>query len=68
VYTLEATFKLLGLGIGQYFFSFWNVFDFSVTTLGILSLVLEVFNIPLFYVIILRPLRCVNPPSVATSR
>lgn len=57
VYTIEAILKLLGLGIVQYFGSFWNIFDFLVTTMGIMSLILEVLDIPLFYVIILRPLR-----------
>ena len=57
VYTLEACLKMLGLGIHKYFASYWNVFDFGVTFLGILSLILEVFSIPLFYIIILRPLR-----------
>ena len=57
MYTLEATLKLLGLGLHGYFSSYWNIFDFSVTSLGILSLVLQILNIPLFYVVILRPLR-----------
>ena len=57
VYTIEASAKLLALGLQNYFSSFWNIFDFVVTFLGILSLMLEPFNIPLFYVIILRPLR-----------
>ncbi len=57
MYTVEAILKLLALGINRYFASFWNMFDFSVTALGILSLVLEVLDIPLFYVVILRPLR-----------
>ena len=57
VYTLEACVKLLALGISVYFASFWNVFDFAVTTLAIISLVLQIMHIPLFYVVILRPLR-----------
>ena len=57
MYTLEATLKLLGLGLHGYFSSYCNIFDFSVTSLGILSLVLQILNIPLFYVVILRPLR-----------
>ncbi len=57
VYTFEAIVKLLSLGIGQYFSSQWNVFDFTVTVLGILSLVLLLLGIPMFYVVILRPLR-----------
>ena len=57
VYTLEAILKLLGLGVRRYFMSWWNTFDFVITSLGIVSLVLEVFNIPIFYIVILRPLR-----------
>ena len=57
VYTLEATLKLLGLGVRRYFMSWWNTFDFVITSLGIVSLVLEFFNIPIFYIVILRPLR-----------
>ena len=60
MYTLEAVLKLLGLGVLNYFESYWNIFDFSVTVLGILSLVLEAVNIPLFYIVILRPLRYVR--------
>ncbi len=57
VYTLEAALKLLGLGFKKYFSSYWNVFDFAITALGIVSVVLEVVDIPMFYVVILRPLR-----------
>ncbi len=57
MYTLEAVLKLFSLGVGRYFASYWNLFDFSVTALGILSLILQTLNIPLFYIVILRPLR-----------
>eukprot|EP00095_Tigriopus_kingsejongensis_P005462 maker-scaffold865_size87005-snap-gene-0.16 protein:Tk05462 transcript:maker-scaffold865_size87005-snap-gene-0.16-mRNA-1 annotation:"two pore channel 1" len=57
LYTLEAVLKLVGIGFKNYFSSYWNIFDFAVTVLGILSLILEVLHIPLFYVVILRPLR-----------
>ncbi len=57
MYTLEAILKLLSLGAVRYFASYWNCFDFAVTALGILSLILQVLDIPLFYVVILRPLR-----------
>ncbi len=59
MYTIEATLKLLALGINRYFSSYWNMFDFAITALGILSLILEILDIPLFYIVILRPLRCV---------
>lgn len=48
------------MGPTQYFASYWNTFDFCVTILGILALILEIVGIPLSYVIILRPLRYVN--------
>jgi hypothetical protein len=54
---MEASFKLLGLGLSKYFSSYWNVFDLGVTLLGILSLIFEFLGIPLSYIIILRPLR-----------
>ncbi|TRY69993.1 hypothetical protein TCAL_02815 [Tigriopus californicus] len=57
LYTIEAILKLIGLGFKNYFASYWNMFDFGVTVLGILSLILEILDIPLFYVVILRPLR-----------
>ena len=58
VYTLEAALKLLGLGVRRYFSSWWNVFDFAITSLGIVSLVLQFFGIMgLHYIVILRPLR-----------
>merc|ERR1712223_143905 len=57
LYTVEASIKLLGLGIDPYFKSWWNVFDFFVTVLGIASLIFQFVGIPLSYIIILRPLR-----------
>lgn len=57
VYTFEACIKLLGLGAHRYFSSYWNMFDFAVTLLGILALIFEFVGIPLAYIIILRPLR-----------
>ena len=49
--------KLVGLGMREYFSSYWNLFDFAVTLLGIVSIILQVLDIPIFYIIILRPLR-----------
>ena len=57
MYTVEASLKLLGLGLAKYFASYWNIFDLLVTFLGILSLIFEYLGIPLSYIIILRPLR-----------
>ena len=57
VYALEALLKVLGLGITRYFASGWNVFDFTVTLLALVG-VLILSIVPSFtYVIILRPLR-----------
>lgn len=60
VYALEALIKVLGLGITRYFASGWNLFDFIVTLLPLLGvLLLSVF--PSFtYVVLLRPLRYVD--------
>ena len=59
-YTVEASLKLLGLGFAKYFASYWNLFDFIVTVLGIISLILNYLDVPIYYVIILRPLRLIT--------
>ncbi|KAK6620619.1 hypothetical protein RUM43_010911 [Polyplax serrata] len=60
LYALEALIKVLGLGITRYFASGWNLFDFIVTLLPLLGvLLLSVF--PSFtYVVLLRPLRLIR--------
>ena len=60
LYTMEASLKLLGLGFAKYFSSYWNLFDFIVTVLGIISLILTFLNVPIYYIIILRPLRLIT--------
>ena len=60
LYTMEASLKLLGLGFAKYFSSYWNLFDFIVTVLGIISLILNFLNVPIYYIIILRPLRLIT--------
>merc|ERR1711963_500998 len=45
------------MGALRYFASYWNMFDFCVTLLGILALICEFVGIPLAYIIILGPLR-----------
>jgi two pore calcium channel protein 1 len=57
IYTLEMILKLIGLGFRNYFKSHWNLLDFSITLLGILSIFLTEFDIPSTYIMILRPLR-----------
>ena len=59
-YTVEASLKLLGLGFSKYFSSYWNLFDFIVTALGIISLILGFLDVPITYIIILRPLRLIT--------
>ena len=59
-YTMEASLKLLGLGFSKYFSSYWNLFDFIVTVLGIISLILNFLDVPITYIIILRPLRLIT--------
>ncbi|CAB4058662.1 TPCN1 [Lepeophtheirus salmonis] len=49
LYTAEATFKLLGLGLNKYFSDSWNTFDFITTVLGILSLIFEYLGTPIFF-------------------
>ncbi|XP_040579006.1 two pore channel protein 1 [Lepeophtheirus salmonis] len=60
LYTAEATFKLLGLGLNKYFSDSWNTFDFITTVLGILSLIFEYLGTPIFFIVILRPLRLLS--------
>lgn len=57
VYGVEATLKIIGLGILDYLSSGWNVFDLTITILAALGIIAEQFANSFFYVIILRPLR-----------
>lgn len=38
---IEAALKLIALGPAQYFRDPWNAFDFIVTALGVIELLLE---------------------------
>ena len=51
LYTVEVLLKQIGLGVRGYFRSYWNVFDFLVTALGIGSIVITALHIHFFYVI-----------------
>jgi len=57
IYTLEMILKMIGFGFKKYFGSAWNWLDFIITLLGIVSLVLSHLDIPINYIMILRPLR-----------
>ena len=57
IYTLEMILKMIGFGFKKYFGSAWNWLDFVITLLGIVSAVLSHVDIPIAYVMILRPLR-----------
>merc|ERR1712142_496654 len=57
IYTGEMVLKLIGLGITKYFSSPWNIFDFVITIMGIVSIVLTEMQIQSSYIMILRPLR-----------
>ncbi|XP_022243090.1 two pore calcium channel protein 1-like isoform X1 [Limulus polyphemus] len=56
-YSVEALLKIVGLGLFGYFQSGWNIYDFTVTVLGLAGVIAEHFNVPFSFVIILRPLR-----------
>ncbi|KAJ9576217.1 hypothetical protein L9F63_006950 [Diploptera punctata] len=57
LFVVEVILKVLGLGIGQYFGSGWNIYDFSVTLLSVLGVII-ISLVPSFvYVVVLRPLR-----------
>ena len=40
VFVVEATIKLIALGVGEYFLSSWNIFDFTVVALAMPDLLL----------------------------
>lgn len=58
IYGVEVLLKVTGLGPMAYFSSGWNLFDFSVTVLAFLGLIVLAFNKePFYFIVILRPLQ-----------
>jgi len=57
-FILECTIKLLGLGPRWYFLNWWNVFDFIVVALSILTLAID---------IITKEYQCLAEPAVAAD-
>ncbi|CAG2179921.1 unnamed protein product, partial [Oppiella nova] len=55
LYGLEASLKLIGFGLIQYFRSGWNRFDFAITCLAIVGLIFgEPMRLPFSFVFVLR--------------
>mmetsp|Transcript_14436 Transcript_14436/g.35315 ORF Transcript_14436/g.35315 Transcript_14436/m.35315 type:complete len:906 (-) Transcript_14436:124-2841(-) len=44
IFCLEAAVKLLGLGVRWYLIDYWNLFDFLVVTLSLLTIGLDISN------------------------
>uniref|UniRef100_A0A8C5LRM9 Voltage-dependent calcium channel protein TPC1 n=1 Tax=Leptobrachium leishanense TaxID=445787 RepID=A0A8C5LRM9_9ANUR len=58
IYGTELMVKVTGLGPLEYFTSGWNLFDFSVTMLALLGLLVLAFNMkPFYFIVVLRPLQ-----------
>ncbi|XP_053616842.1 two pore channel protein 1-like isoform X2 [Plodia interpunctella] len=57
LFLLEATLRIMALGLPAYLESGWNVFDLSVTLLALMGAVLLSIAPKLFIVVIFRPLR-----------
>ena len=58
LYGVEASLKLIGLGLIQYFKSFWNRFDFFITCLAIIGLMFAgAMSLPFAFIFVLRSIR-----------
>ena len=58
LYGLETCLKLIGLGLIEYFKSFWNRFDFCITCLAIIGLLFTgVTSLPFTFIFVLRSFR-----------
>jgi hypothetical protein len=62
MFALEAVLKLLGLGVKAYFSSGWNILDFVIVLIAILSLTLSGSNLSALRS--LRTLRALRPLRV----
>ncbi|XP_063218916.1 two pore calcium channel protein 1-like isoform X3 [Bacillus rossius redtenbacheri] len=57
LYAVEAMLRVMGFGVGRYFKSGWNVYDFLVNVAALLGAVV-LYIVPSFvYVVVFRPLR-----------
>lgn len=57
LFVFEALLKVLGMGLSRYFSSGWNVYDFTVTLLALLGVLLNYIFPLLTCIVVLRPLR-----------
>ncbi|XP_064619525.1 two pore calcium channel protein 1-like [Lineus longissimus] len=57
LYSLEAVLKILGLGPWKYFTSGWNIFDFLVTALAVIGMIVAKTDQGFYFIITLRPFR-----------
>ncbi|XP_041348857.1 two pore calcium channel protein 1-like [Gigantopelta aegis] len=57
LYSVEAVLKVLGKGPKEYFTSGWDLFDFLVTVISVIGVLLEIIDDTFYYVIALRPFR-----------
>ncbi|CAH1264655.1 CACNA1C [Branchiostoma lanceolatum] len=65
IFTLECMFKILAYGLiahnGAYLRNFWNILDFTIVIIGIVSIVLETYKFEGFDVKALRAFRVLRP-------
>ncbi|KAI8511102.1 Voltage-dependent L-type calcium channel subunit alpha-1D, partial [Branchiostoma belcheri] len=65
IFTLEAVFKIIAYGLiahnGAYLRNFWNILDFTIVIIGIVSIVLETYKFEGFDVKALRAFRVLRP-------
>ncbi|XP_048257055.1 two pore calcium channel protein 1-like isoform X1 [Haliotis rufescens] len=57
IYSVEAILKILGKGPHIYFTSGWDLFDFLVTVISVIGVLLEILDDSFYYIIVLRPFR-----------
>uniref|UniRef100_A0A4W3HT59 Two pore segment channel 1 n=1 Tax=Callorhinchus milii TaxID=7868 RepID=A0A4W3HT59_CALMI len=57
-YGVEMLLKISGLGPSEYFTSGWNLFDFLVTILAFVGIIVLAFDMePFYFIVVLRPLQ-----------
>eukprot|EP00062_Callorhinchus_milii_P016769 gi/632968409/ref/XP_007900510.1/ PREDICTED: two pore calcium channel protein 1 [Callorhinchus milii] len=58
IYGVEMLLKISGLGPSEYFTSGWNLFDFLVTILAFVGIIVLAFDMePFYFIVVLRPLQ-----------
>ncbi|MBN3300029.1 TPC1 protein, partial [Amia calva] len=67
IYGVEMLLKITGLGPLEYFSPGWNLFDFSITLLAFLGLIVVAFGMePFYFIVVLRPLQLLRLFKIKT--